>query len=104
MKTLPAAVLSAVVAALVTFAVVSSNAPQLPPTEYEDGFSFDIPCAEHGVHTQVVTGNRLVRVYEISVEGEVQGEVSAEQIVNVLEMIKFMQGLQPVPNDQEESR
>ena len=94
--------LAAVVTAFLTFAIVSSNTPRLPPVEYQNGFSFDLPYAKPGARVHVVTGNRLVRVYEISVQGEVQGEVSAEQITEVLEMIKFTQGLQPVPNDQEE--
>lgn len=81
-----------------------TSAPQqpqevIPAVEYEEGFSFDIPCEEHGAHTQVVSGTRLVRVYEITVEGEVQGEVTGEQIVGVLEMIEFMRSIQVVPVD-----
>ena len=61
------------------------------PVEYDNGFSFDIPCDEHGVDTQVVSGSRLIRVYEISVDGEIQGEVTGEQITAILEIIKSIE-------------
>lgn len=86
---------------------------QIPPVEYEVGFSFDLPCAEHGFHTQVVTGSRLIRLYEITVEGEVQGEATGESIQGVLEMIELTRLLQEAPvnpeaaepaSDEEESR
>lgn len=99
MKTLLAIVISAAISAFLTFQFMSAwqREPQqeLPPVIYDNGFSFDLPCVEHGVHTQVVTSSRLVRLYEITVEGEMQGEVKAEDIAEVLEMIKFMQSLQP---------
>ena len=104
MKALPAAVLSAVVAALITFAVTTQRQPELPPVEFVTGFSFNVPCMEHGTHTQTVSGNRLVRAYEISQEGEVLGEATAEQLAEVLEMVKAMGVPQPETNGTQESR
>ena len=92
--------------AFIFLASACTSAPEvpqevIPPVEYEVGLSFDLPCDNpaHPVHTQVVSGSRLVRVYEITVEGVVQGEVTGEQIANVLEMIEFMESLQVVPVD-----
>ncbi|MCV0439701.1 MAG: hypothetical protein K5880_13830 [Hydrogenophaga sp.] len=97
--------------ALITLSLLAglaacTSAPEIPQeaipaVEYEEGFTFDIPCDNpaHPVHTQVVSGSRLVRVYEITVEGVVQGEVTGEQIANVLEMIEFMESIQVVPVD-----
>lgn len=83
-------------------AVSCTSAPEvvqepIPAIEYEVGFSFDIPCDNpaHPVHVQVVSGSRLIRVYEISVEGEVTGD----QIAEVLKMIEFMNSIQVVPVD-----
>ena len=99
MKILLTAVLSAIVGSLITFGVMSRNGPELPPVAYQIGFAFNVPCNEHGTHTQVVSGNRLVRTYEISMEGEVQGEATSEQIAELLEIMKMMGVPQPETND-----
>lgn len=110
MKTTIAACLaSAALAAFLSFqfthaAMYQPPQPQVEtlPVEYQNGFSFNTPCPEHGTDTNVVTGSRLMRAYEISVDGEVQGEATGESIAQVLEMMKLM-GV-PQPNDTQESR
>lgn len=101
MKTLPTVLLSAAVGSILTFVAISNPrvqtalVPDLPSIEFQNGFTFNVPCLEHGTDAQTVTGNRLLRVYEISADGEVQGEATGEQLTEVIELMKAMGVEQP---------
>jgi hypothetical protein len=68
-----------------------------PPVEFETGFSFEIPCREHGVHINTVAGSTILRVYDITVDGNPVGQATADQIREVLEQLEILKSIQALP-------
>lgn len=61
---------------------------EIPQPLYPNGFTFEVPCDEHGGHIQTIVSSELVYVYTI--EGDDGSSVKAPEntIKGVIELFK----------------
>ena len=77
----------------------------IPPVEFEEGFSFEVPHGDH-THSHAVGTSRVLRVYQMIIDDSRAGEATGAQIDAVLEMIEERNAqptVEPKTDDTEES-
>lgn len=70
---------------------VGLRTEQIPPIEYEIGYTFELPCGEHAGHINTITGSRLTWLYEITGDNGEIIEVDSVQIQQALDTIRILQ-------------